>query len=104
MSEFISIEVKNPEVERNSGVSRKTGAEYDIRFQRAQLEMPNGEVRNVELQHADNATDKDALPVGRYRPKRSAVYINNKRQLVISLRVHSWEPVEAVKPAAAKAA
>lgn len=97
-NEFISIEVKNPEVECNSGISRRTGNAYDIRFQRAQLELPNGEIRNVELQHDDGATDKDALPVGRYRPKRSAVYLDAKKKLAISLRVHSWQPVEAVKP------
>lgn len=102
-NEFLTVEVKNAEVERNSGVSRRTGKEYDIRFQRAQLEMPNGEVRNVELQHADNATDKDALPVGLYRPKRSAVYLDAKKKLAISLRAHSWEPVEVAKPALAAA-
>lgn len=99
-NEFISIEIKNPEVERNSGTSRRTGNAYDIRFQRAQLEMPNGEVRNVELQHDDDATDADALPVGRYKPKRSAVYLDAKKKLAISLRVHSWEPVNGTtKPA-----
>lgn len=99
MSEFISIEVKNAEIERNSGTSRNTGKPYDIRFQRAQLEMPNGEMRNVELQHEDGATDADALPVGRYAPKRSAVYLDAKRKLVISLRARSWTKVEAAKPA-----
>lgn len=103
MSEFISIEVKNAEVERNSGTSRNTGKPYDIRFQRAQLEMPNGEMRNVELQHEDGAEDGDALPVGRYQPKRSAVYLDAKRKLVISLRARSWEPVPASKPAVAAA-
>lgn len=103
MSEFISIEVKNAEIERNSGTSRNTGKPYDIRFQRAQLEMPNGEMRNVELQHEDGATDADALPVGRYTPKRSAVYLDAKRKLVISLRARSWTKVEAAKPALAAA-
>lgn len=95
MSEFISVLIKNPEVERNSGTSRNTGKPYDIRFQRAQLEMPNGELRNVELQHEDKAEDKDALPVGRYQPKRSAVYLDQKGKLVISLRARSWEAVPA---------
>lgn len=97
MSEFISIEIKNAEIERNTGTSRNTGKPYDIRFQRGQLEMPNGEMRNVELQHEDGATDADALPVGRYQPKRSAVYLDAKRKLVISLRARSWIKVEPAK-------
>lgn len=95
MSEFLSIEVTNAEVERNAGTSKKTGKEYDIRFQRAKLEMPNGETRIVEMQHEDGATDKDALPVGRYTPKRSAVYLDANKKLAISLRVRSWQPVES---------
>ncbi|MCD9125862.1 hypothetical protein [Luteimonas fraxinea] len=103
MSQLLTLEIFNAEVERNAGTSAKTGNAYDIRFQRAKLEMPNGETRIVEMQHEDNATDKDALPPGRYEPKRSAVYLDSKKKLVISLRARSWQLVEASKAAPAVA-
>lgn len=88
-------------IETNEGIARNTGKPYCIKFQRGYVDMPNGERRNVELQHEDNARDSDALAQGVYRPKASAFYVDQRRKVQVSMRARAWEPVEQAKPAKA---
>lgn len=79
-------------IETREGVARGTGQPYRMDMQPAVLEFPNGERRRIELQH----DPKDAaLPVGDYVPKPSAYYLDSKKNIVVSRRARSWEPVQA---------
>lgn len=97
---MLTITVTSP-LQTNEGFARETGKPYCIKFQRGHVDLPNGERRNVELQHDDKAGAKDELPLGVCRPKASAFYVDQKRKVQVSMRARSWEPVEPAKPAKA---
>ncbi|MDH5829709.1 hypothetical protein QFW80_04145 [Luteimonas sp. M1R5S18] len=81
-------------INTREGVARETGKPYRMDNQPATLEFPNGERRNIELQH----DPKDApLPVGEYVPKPTAYYLDSKKNIVVSRRARSWEPVQTAK-------
>ncbi len=80
-------------IDTRSGISR-AGKPYRMDLQNATVELANGERRNIELQHNEGDAP---LPVGTYRPKASAGYVDKDRKLVVSTRARSWEPVEPAK-------
>lgn len=84
-------------INTREGIARETRKPYRMDNQPATLEFPNGERRNIELQHDANDAP---LPVGEYTPKPSAYYLDSKKNIVVSRRARSWEPVALAKPAA----
>lgn len=91
---MFTVLITSATIETKSGTSRKTGRPYRMDFQPATVELPNGERRNIELQHDEGDAP---LPAGTYQPKRSAGYVDKDRKLIVSTRARSWEPVEAAK-------
>lgn len=89
-------------INTREGISR-AGKPYRMDNQRATLEFPNGERRNIELQHEAGA---QALPAGEYEPTGSAFYLDKDRNIVVSRRARHWRPVasSASKAAPARAA
>lgn len=91
---MFKILVNDARIETKSGISR-AGKPYRMDLQQATVELPNGERRNIELQHNEGDAP---LPIGQYRPRDSAGYVDKDRKLIVSTRARSWEPVEAAKP------
>jgi hypothetical protein len=89
------IEVREANIVPKHGTSRKTGKPYSMYEQAAFVSLPTGESRKVTLSHEEG---DQPLPVGRYQPKPSAVWVGDFGALSISTRAKHWESVNA-KPA-----
>jgi len=90
---MFTVIITNATIETKSGISR-AGKPYRMDLQVATVELPNGERRNIELQHNEGDAP---LPVGQYRPRPTAGYVDKDRKLIVSTRARSWEPVEGAK-------
>lgn len=90
---MFTIIINAATIDTKSGIS-KAGKPYRMDLQHATVELPNGERRNIELQHNEGDAP---LPVGTYRPKATAGYVDKDRKLIVSTRARSWEPVEPAK-------
>lgn len=94
--------ISESKINTREGISR-AGKPYRMDNQPAQLEFPNGERRNIELQHEAGA---EPLPVGEYVPSPSAFYLDANRNIMVSRRARHWvssAPASAAKPARAAA-
>ena len=93
---MIRLTVSNTHIDTREGVSQRTGNDYSISEQDAQLALPNGEIRNVKI-----GVDKGKpLAVGEYVPDGSAWFMDKFNEPKVSLRGKHWV---LAKPVAAKA-
>lgn len=86
------IEVREATIVPKHGTSRKTGKPYSMYEQAAFVSLPTGESRKVTLSHEEG---DQPLPVGRYQPKPSAIWVGDFGALSISTRAKHWESVNA---------
>lgn len=92
--------ISEAKINTREGTSR-AGRPYRMDMQPAHVEFPNGERRNIELQHEPNS---QPLPVGEYVPSPSAFYLDANRNIVVSRRARHWVQAPSSAPKQARAA